>query len=65
VSFELAEIVPELVKAAGFRGKPEGGDDCFVNLPGGPAADSAAVMRQDFEKTDDPGVMDFDTGVTN
>ena len=63
--FEFAQIVAELIESVCVRGELEAGDDRFVDLFGGPAADSAAVMQQDFEKTDDPGVMDFDTGVTN
>ena len=35
--FELAQVVAELVEAVGFRGDLERGDDCFVDLPGGPA----------------------------
>jgi hypothetical protein len=36
-----------------------------VDLFGGPAADSAAVVQQDFEQPDDSGVMDFDAGIAN
>ena len=54
-----------MVEAIAFRGELERGDDGFVDLFGCPAADGAAVMQQDFEKADDPGVMDFDAGVTN
>ena len=36
-----------------------------MDLFGRPAADSAAVMQQDFEKTDGPGVVDFDARVTD
>ena len=48
-----------------FRGKLEGGGDCLVNLFGGPVANGSAVMQQDFEKADDPSVVDFDAGIAD
>jgi len=36
-----------------------------VNLPGGPAPDSAGVVQQNLQKPDDPGIMDFDAGITS
>lgn len=49
VSFELAEIVPDLVESVLFGGKLECGEDCVVNLFGRPAADGTAVMQQNFQ----------------
>lgn len=65
VPFEFAEIIAELVQAVGFRGECEGGEDCLVNLFGGPTADCTAVMQEDFQQPNDPGVVDFDAGVTD
>ena len=49
VSFELAQIVAELVEAVGFRGELEGGENGLVNLFGGPAADGSAVVQEHFQ----------------
>ena len=65
MAFQLAQIVAELVERVRFRRQLKRGEDGIVNLSGGPAADRAAVMQQDFEQTDDPGVMNFDSGITN
>src|SRR3984885_13508977 len=64
-SFELAQVVPELVEAIGFRGEMERGEDRLVNLFGRPATDGTAVMQENLQEPDDPGVMDFDAGITN
>jgi len=37
----------------------------LVNLFGRPAADSTAVMQKNLQKPDDPGIMDFDAGITS
>ena len=63
--FQLAQIVAELVEPVGFRGELERGDDCVVKLVRGPASDGAAVMQENLQQPDDPGVMDFDAGITN
>ena len=65
MAFELAEIVTELVQTILFRGQLKRREDRLVNLSGGPAADGAAVVKQYFEKADDPGVVDFDAGVSD
>src|ERR1700685_2733041 len=65
VSFELAEIVTELIQSVLSRGKLEAGDDCLVNVFGRPAANGTAVMQENLQEPNDPGVMDFDTGITS
>lgn len=45
--------------------KLDRGDDSLVNRFGGPAADSPAAMRENLRQPDDPGVMDFDAGITD
>jgi hypothetical protein len=65
VTFEFAEVVAELVQSIVFRRKLEGGDDCLVNLFGGPAANGRAVVQQDFAQADDPSVMDLDAGIAD
>src|ERR1700691_704298 len=62
--FQLAQIVAELVEAVGFRGNLERGDDCFVDLPGVPAPDGTAVMQENLQESDDPGVVEFDARIT-
>jgi hypothetical protein len=54
-----------LVEPIGFRGELERGENRLMNLLGRPAPDGAAVMQENFQQPDDPGVMDFDAGVTN
>jgi hypothetical protein len=39
VSFELAEVIAELVESVMLGRDLEGGDDCLVNLVGRPFAD--------------------------
>lgn len=63
--FEFSQIVTELVESVLFRGDLTGGEDCLVDLLGGPATDGAAVMQQNLQQPDHPGVVDFDAGVTN
>ena len=58
VSFKFAQIVAELVESVLFRGELEGGENRLVNLLCSPAADGTAVMQEDFEKPDDPRVVD-------
>jgi hypothetical protein len=53
VSFELAQVVAELVEPVGVGGEAEGGEDGVVDLLGVPAADMSAAMQEDFEKADD------------
>jgi hypothetical protein len=65
VSFEFAQIVAELVESVLFRGELKGGENCLVNLFCGPAADGTAVVQEDFEKPDDPRVVDFDARITD
>src|ERR1700732_776485 len=48
VAFELAQFVAQLVKAVGFLGQAEGGEDGLVDLFGGPAADVAAGVQEDL-----------------
>ena len=43
VVFELSQIVTELVESGCSGTELESGNDCFVNLFGGPAADGTAV----------------------
>jgi len=65
VPFEFAQVVAELVEPAGLRGELKRGEDRLVNLFGGPAADGAAVVQENLQQPDDPGVVDFDAGVAD
>ena len=49
VAFELAQIVAELVQSVGFGGELERGEDGFVNLFGGPAADGIAAVQENLQ----------------
>jgi len=46
MTFELAEVVAELVESVSFGGKLEGGDRSLVDLLGDPAANAVASMRE-------------------
>ncbi len=49
VTFELAEIVTELVQSVGLWGKLECRDNGLVNLFGGPATNGVAAVQQNFQ----------------
>lgn len=49
MTFQLAEIVTELVQSVGPGGKLEGRDHGLVNRFGGPAADGVAAGPQNFQ----------------
>src|SRR6266436_1226880 len=65
VAFELAQVVAQLVEAVGAVGEVESGEDGVVDVLGGPAANMAAAMEEDFEQADDAGVVDLDPGVAH
>ena len=65
VPFELAQIVAELVQPVLFRGEMKGSEDGFMDLFGRRAADGVAAMQQDFQQPNNPGVLDFDAGITD
>jgi len=65
VSFELTEVVAKLVEPVGVLGETEGGEDGVVDLLGGPAADMSAATQEDFEETDDAGIVDLDARVAH
>ena len=65
VALELAQVVAELVEAVGAVGEVEGGEYGVVDLLGGPAADMAAAMQEDFEQADDARVVDLDPGIAD
>src|SRR4249920_1282907 len=43
----------------------EGGDNGLMDLLGGPAADVAATMQEDFEQADDARIMQLDAGIAD
>jgi hypothetical protein len=65
VTFELAQIVAELVQTVSLVGQVEGGQDGVVNLLRGPTTDGVAAVEQDLQEPNDARIFDPDTGVTN
>ena len=65
VTFEFAQVVAQLVDAVASVGEMEGGDNDLMDLLGGPAADVAATMQEDFEQADDARVMELDAGIAD
>ena len=65
VAFQLAEVVAELIELVALREELEGGEDCLMDLFGRSAADGTAVMQENLQQPDDPGVMEFDAGITD
>ena len=65
MTFQLAQVVAELIQSVGFGGKLEGGEHGLVNLFGRPAADGGAAMQEDFHQANDPRFMDFDSGIAD
>ena len=49
VSFQLAQIVAELVQAVSFRREVESGDDGLVDLFSRPAADGIAAVQENLQ----------------
>jgi hypothetical protein len=64
VPFELAQIVAELIQFVAPGRNLESSDDGLMDLAGGPAADRASAMEEDFQEANDAGVMDFDSRIT-
>src|SRR6185312_4362047 len=62
---ELSEIVAELIQAVGFLREGESVEDGLVNLLGCPATDVAAAMQEHLQQTDDPGLVDLNSGITH
>ena len=65
VAFQFAQVVAELVELVALREELEGGEDCLMDLFGRSAADGTAVMQENLQQPDDPGVMEFDAGITD
>jgi hypothetical protein len=65
VALEFAQIVAELVQCVLFRGKLERRNHGLVNLFGRPAADSSAVVDENFQQPNDTHIVDFDAGIAN
>lgn len=65
VSFELAQVVAQLVEAVVVRREIECREDSPVDVAGRPAAELGAGVQQNFKETDDPRVVDFDAGVAD
>src|SRR4030095_1735110 len=65
MTFQLPQVVAELIQSVGFGGKFEGGEYGLVNLFGSPAADVGATVQEDFQQANDPGFMDFDSGIAD
>lgn len=60
---QFAEVVTELIQTVGFGRELERGEDGFVDLFGRPAADGVAAMEENLQQSDNPGVVDFDSGI--
>src|SRR4030095_2559742 len=65
MTFQLPQVVAELIQAVGFGGEVEGGEYGLVNLFGSPAADAGATVQEDFQQTNEPGIMDLDSGIAD
>ena len=59
MALESPEIVSELVESVLAFGQVERGQDSPVNLTGRPAGQQAAVVKQDFEQTNQSGIVQF------
>ena len=65
MTFELAQIVAQLVQTIRWFGETEGREDGLVDFLRGPAADVSAAMQQNLEEPNDSSVVDFDAGITD
>ena len=44
---------------------PKGGENGLMDLFGGPAAEGRTGMQENFQQTDDAGVVDLDSGIAD
>ena len=65
VTFDLAQIVAQLVQTIRSFGETEGRADGLVDFLRGPAADVSAAMQQNLEEPNDSPVVDFDAGIAD
>ena len=65
MTFELAQIVAQLVQTIRWFGETEGREDGLVDFLRGPAADVSAAMQQNLEEPNDSCVLDFDAGIAD
>jgi hypothetical protein len=65
VTFELAQIIAQLVQAIRSFGETEGGEDGLVDVLRGPAADVSTAMQENLEEANDSRVVDFDAGIAD
>ena len=62
MTFQLAQIVAQLVQTIRWFGETEGGADGLVDFLRGPAADVSAAMQQNLEEPNDSSVVDLMPG---
>jgi hypothetical protein len=65
VTFQLAQIVAQLVQAIRSFGETEGLEDGLMDLLGSPAAEVSAAMQENLEEPNDSFVLDFDAGIAD
>ena len=62
---ELAQVVAELIEAIALFREIEGGEDGMMDLPGGPAAELGATVREHLEQANDARFVDLEAGVAD
>ena len=65
MTFELAQVVAELVQAVGTVGKVKADENGVVDLFSGPAAEMTSAVQEDFKEADDARVVDLDPGISD
>jgi hypothetical protein len=65
MTFELAQVIAQLIEAVASVGEVKAGEDGLVDLFGSPAAEVSAAVQEDLEEADDTRVLDPDTGIAN
>ena len=60
VGFQLAQVVAELAEAIGVGGQAKGLEDGGVQIGGAPAGYRRGLVQEQFQQTDEAGVVDLD-----
>jgi len=65
MTFELAQVIAQLVQAIASLRETEGGQDGLMDLLGRPATDVRSTVQEDFHQPDDARLVDLDAGIAH
>src|SRR6202030_2068218 len=65
MTFELAQVIAQLVQAIASLRETEGGQDGLMDLLGRPTTDVRCTVQEDFHQPDDARLVDLDDGIAH